>query len=69
MDMESILRKAILDSGMKPRHIAQKCGDIAPSQLSYFLNGHRSLSLKAASKVATILGYELAPKHREGKAE
>lgn len=67
--MEKILRKAILDSDMKPRHIAQKCDDIAESQLSYFLNGHRSLSLKAASKLATILGYELVPKQKKRKAK
>ena len=65
--MESILRNAIRESDLKPRHIALKCGDIAESQLSYFINGERSLSLRAASSLATALGYELVPKKRKAR--
>ena len=61
MDMEYQLRKAVKASGVEQNKVADMAG-LAPSQMSFFMNGHRSLSLASASKLATALGYELRKK-------
>ena len=61
MNMEYQLRKAVKTSGVEQNKVADMAG-LAPSQMSYFMNGHRSLSLASASKLATALGYELRKK-------
>ncbi len=40
--------------------IAKKSG-LSQAQLSYFVNGKRSLTLPAAAKLAQVLGLELRP--------
>ncbi len=61
MNMEYQLRKAVKASGVKQNKVADMAG-LAPSQMSFFMNGHRSLSMASASKLATALGYELRKK-------
>ena len=66
MDIEYRLRKAVKASGVKQNKVADMAG-LAPSQMSFFMNGHRSLSLGAASKLATALGFELVQKKKPRK--
>ena len=67
MDMEAILRKAIHESDRTQYRIAKDAG-ISLAQMSYFINGHRSLSLNAAGKLAETLGFEMVQKKRNRKA-
>ena len=66
MDMETQLRKAVNESGMTQYGVAKVAG-LSHAQMSFFVNGHRSLSLAAASKLATALGFELVQKKRRKK--
>lgn len=65
-DIEVQLRDAIVGSEMSCYEIAQRTG-MANSQLSLFINGHRSLTLTSAAKVARVLGLELRPTNTERK--
>ncbi|NQV32546.1 MAG: helix-turn-helix transcriptional regulator [Phycisphaeraceae bacterium] len=65
--MEALLRQAILESDRTQYRIAKDAG-ISFAQMSYFINGHRSLSLKAAGKLAETLGFELTQKKPARKA-
>jgi len=74
-DIERQLRQAIIDSSLTKYRICKEA-DISESQLSYFLSGRRSLSLKAAAKVATVLKLNLVEertfkmkRHRYRKGE
>jgi plasmid maintenance system antidote protein VapI len=60
-DIEMQLKKAIEESGISRYRLAIESG-LTESQLSYFVNGKRSLSLPAAAKLAKVLGLELIPK-------
>jgi plasmid maintenance system antidote protein VapI len=40
---------------------------LSEAQLSYFVNGKRSLTLPAAAKLAKVLGLELVQKKRKRK--
>jgi len=64
--IEKQLRQAILDSEMSRYRICKESG-LSESQLSYFVNNKRSLTLTAAAKVAKILELELKPKKKKGK--
>jgi len=66
-DIEVQLREAIVGSEMSCYEIAKRTG-MANSQLSLFINGHRSLTLTSAAKVARVLGLELRPTKTERKA-
>jgi plasmid maintenance system antidote protein VapI len=57
-DIEKQLKKAIEESRMSRYRISKESG-LAESQLSYFVNGKRSLTLPAAAKLARVLGLEL----------
>ena len=63
-DIEKQLKQAILDSGMSCYRISQLSG-LTESQLSYFVNGHRTLTLPAAAKLAKTLGLELRSTKRK----
>jgi len=65
-DIEVQLREAIVGSEMSCYEIAKRTG-MANSQLSLFINGHRSLTLTSAAKVARALGLELGPIKTERK--
>ena len=64
-DIESKLRRAIIGSELSRYEISKRSG-VAASQLSYFVNGKRTLRLDSAAKVAEILKLDLTPK-KEGK--
>lgn len=57
-DIEKQLEQAIIESGLSCYRIAKESG-LTESQLSYFINGKRSLTLPAAAKLAKVLGLEL----------
>ena len=66
-DIEDQLRRAILNADMSRYRLSQLCG-VAEAVLSNFVNGHRSMTLKTAAKVARVLGLKLAPTKRAKKA-
>ena len=59
-NIEQQLKTAVLRSNMSRYRIAQ-LSEVSEAQLSYFVNGKRSLTLPAAAKIATVLGLELKP--------
>ncbi len=60
MDIEKQLKQGIKKSKMSRYRIAKESG-LTQSQLSYFVNGHRTLTLPAAAKLVKALGLELRP--------
>lgn len=65
-DIESQLRRAIIESSMSRYKIAKLSG-IGEAQLSLFVNRKRTLTLTSAAKVADVLGLELTPKSKKRK--
>jgi len=65
-DIEKQLKQAIEKSKMSRYRIARESG-LTESQLSYFINGHRTLTLSAAAKLAKALGLELRPIDKKGR--
>ena len=65
-DIEEQLRKAILDSDMSRYRLSQLTG-VANSVLSNFVNGHRSLTLTTAAKIAKVLELSLKPDKKKGR--
>lgn len=63
--LEAQLREAIESSGISRNQLSQLSG-VDPAQLSYFVHGQRSLTLKSAEKIATVLGLELRPIKKRG---
>jgi transcriptional regulator with XRE-family HTH domain len=63
-DIEKQLKQAIKKSKMSRYKIAKEAG-LTESQLSYFVNDERSLTLPAAAKLAKVLGLELIEKNKE----
>jgi transcriptional regulator with XRE-family HTH domain len=59
-DLEGQLREAIAGSKMSLNQLARESG-VHAAQLSRFMRGERSLTLKAAAKVCACLGWQLAP--------
>jgi plasmid maintenance system antidote protein VapI len=57
-DIEEQLRQAILNCGMSRYELSRRCG-VAASQLCFFVNGQRSLTMSTAAKVAKVLGLRL----------
>lgn len=57
-DWESIIRKAIEDSGLSAYRLAKESG-ISQPQISRFIAGKRTLTLPAAEKIARVVGLEL----------
>lgn len=57
-DIEKQLKQAIKRAKMSRYKIAKEA-ELTESQLSYFVNGKRSLTLPAAAKLARALGLEL----------
>jgi transcriptional regulator with XRE-family HTH domain len=60
-DIEEQLKRAIVESKMSRYRICKEAG-LSESQLSYFVNGKRSLTLPAVAKLAKVLGLELTKK-------
>jgi len=63
-DIEKQLKQAIEKSKMSRYQIAKEAG-LSEAQLSYFVNGHRTLTLPAAAKLAKVLGLELRPTNKK----
>jgi transcriptional regulator with XRE-family HTH domain len=64
IDLEEQFRRAIKDSGLSLYRLAKMTG-VSHGVMSNFINGHRTLTLKTAAKLAPVLGVELkttAPK-------
>jgi len=57
-DVETQLKHFIKTSGMTCYRLSKISG-VEPAQLSYFMNGHRSLSLPAVVKLCRALNLEL----------
>ena len=67
-DIEKQLKQAMIDSDMTRAEIVRKSKyQLLESQLSYFVNDKRSLTLPAAAKLAKVLGLELRPERKVGK--
>ena len=66
--IEKQLKQAMIDSNMIRAEIVRKSKyQLLESQLSYFVNDKRSLTLPAAAKLAKVLGLELRPERKVGK--
>ncbi len=65
-DIEEELRQAILRGDLSCYRLSQLTG-ISKSVLSYFVNGHRSLTLTTAAKLAKELGLSLKPDKKKGR--
>lgn len=65
-DIEKQLKQAMKDSDMTRAEIVRKSkNQLSEAQLSYFVNGKRSLTLPAAAKLAKVLKWELKPKKKK----
>ena len=62
--LEQQMKEAIRRSGMSCYQISKTTG-VSEAQLSLFMNGKRSLTLKSASKIAEALKLELNPRGRK----
>ena len=62
-DIEEQLRDAILNCSMSRTELSQLSG-VATSQLYFFVNRQRSLTMTSAAKVARALGLELTEQGR-----
>ncbi len=62
-DIDQRLRRAVLESGMSRYEIAKISG-VSEAQLSFFVNGKRTLTLPVAAKLAEVLGLELRLKKK-----
>ena len=60
---EEQFRQAILTCGMSRYKLSQLTG-VAEAVLSNFVNGHRSLTLTTAAKLAKVLSLEVRPKKK-----
>ena len=65
-DFEEQFRQAILTCGMSRYRLSQITG-VAEAVLSNFVNGHRSLTLTTAAKLAKALELELTPRKKKGR--
>ncbi|MHC5121837.1 MAG: helix-turn-helix domain-containing protein [Planctomycetota bacterium] len=63
-DLETQLKEAIKASGMNQPQLAELSG-VDQGQISRFIKGERSLTLKSASKIAEALKLELKPRGRK----
>lgn len=65
IDIEKQLKNALHDSSMSRAEVVRKSrGKLSEAQLSYFVNGKRSLTLPSAAILAKILGMELIQKEK-----
>jgi plasmid maintenance system antidote protein VapI len=63
--LEDQLKRAVLEAPVSRYRLARISG-LSEAQLSYFVNGKRSLTLPAAARLAGALGLELRPKRKRG---
>ena len=60
IDIEQQLKRTLNASELSRADIARK-SNLSEAQLSYFVNGKRSLTLGSAAELARVLGLELRP--------
>ncbi|MHC4476775.1 MAG: helix-turn-helix domain-containing protein [Planctomycetota bacterium] len=65
-NIEEKLREAIIGSNMS-RYRISKLSGVSQAVLSLFVNRKRTLTLKTAAKVASVLGLDLRPVKKGGK--
>ena len=65
-DIEEQLRQAILNADISRYRLSQLTG-VSEGVLSNFVNGHRSLVLTTAAKLAKALGLEIRPTGKKGR--
>jgi len=65
--IESQLRRAIIEAKLSRHRLSQLSG-VDRAQLSYFVQGKRTLTLKSAEKIAEVLGLELVSKKKRAPA-
>lgn len=66
LDLEGDLRRAIAEAGVSLNQLGREAG-VDPAQLSRFVRGTRTLTLKAAAKVCARLGLRLTGAKRSKK--
>lgn len=66
VDLDKQLRKAIRQSGLTRKQIADRAG-VSYSIIHSFDSGERGMTLRVASKVADLLGLELREVRRKAK--
>lgn len=66
VDIQVQLREVILGSEMSRYRLARLTG-VSEATLSLFVNGHRSITMGSAAKLAVVLGLELTPIRRRKK--
>ena len=64
--IEAQLRQARLNAGINRNEISRLAG-VDKAQLSYFVQGKRTLTLKSAEKIAEVLGLELRQVKKDKK--
>lgn len=65
-DIEQQLKETLINSPLSRYRIAKMTG-LSEAQLSYFVNGKRTLTLTTAAKLAKVLGLELKTKQKGKK--
>ncbi|MBN2138295.1 MAG: helix-turn-helix transcriptional regulator [Sedimentisphaerales bacterium] len=65
-DIEQQLKEALINSPLSRYRIAKMTG-LSQAQLSYFVNGKRTLTFTTAARLAGVLGLELKPKKKGEK--
>ena len=66
VDLDKQLRQAIRRSGMTRKQIADRAG-VSYAIIHDFVSGKRGMTLRTASKVASLLGLELREVRRKAK--
>jgi plasmid maintenance system antidote protein VapI len=66
-DIQEQLRQAILHAAMSRYRLAQLSG-VSQAVISTFVNRKRSATMDTAAKLAAVLGLQLTPAKRAGKA-
>ena len=65
--IESQLKRAIIEAEISRHRISQLSG-VDRAQLSYFVQGKRTLTLKSAEKIAEVLGLVLVSEKKKAPA-
>ena len=63
-DFEEQMKKAIDAYGISRYQLSKESG-VSESQLSLFMSGQRSLTLKSAGKIAEVIGLEIRSTKRK----
>jgi len=64
-NLEKQLKEAIKRSGLSQYQLSRQA-NVDQSQISYFVSGKRSMTLKVAAKIPDVLGLELRQLKKQG---